>query len=60
MDLSSRDLSNQQNNPMEKDLDLINTTIKKEFIKVNKYFEGYLENADLTKANKELNRVLIF
>lgn len=46
-----------QDNPMD---ERFNRTLKEEFIKVNEYFEEYLADTDLTKANRELTKWLIF
>jgi transposase InsO family protein len=46
-----------QDNSMD---ERFNRTVKEEFMQVNEYFEEYLAEKDLTRANKELTEWLVF
>jgi transposase len=46
-----------QDNPMD---ERFNRTVKEEFMEINDYFEEYLAEKDLVKANKELTEWLVF
>jgi len=46
-----------KDNPMD---EWFNRTLEEEFMEINDYFEEYLTESDLTKANKELTDWLVF